>query len=164
MVVSLRSVFVVIGSASLFILQGGCSSVTPQTRQAHIHHMGHHVMPFDLTKTMHVFLMTQTGGVMRIVAKDPKDTGQIELIQQHLKHEAARFQKGDFSHPAALHGQGTPGIRDLAADPSGFTARYSARPDGAQITFFSRDIRLITAIHQWFGAQLSEHGADATFR
>jgi hypothetical protein len=105
----------------MFILQGGCSSVTPQTRQAHIHHLGHHVMPFDLTKTTHVFLMIQTGGVMRIVAKDPKDTSQIELIQQHLKHEAARFQKGDFSDPVTLHGRSMPGIKDLVAAPSGFT-------------------------------------------
>lgn len=121
-------------------------------------------MPFDLSKTTHVFLMTETGGVMRVVAKDPRDARQIELIQQHLRQEAARFERGDFSHPAALHGQSMPGIKELAAEPSGFTVRYSARPDGAQITFFSRDIRLITAIHQWFGAQLSEHGADATFR
>jgi hypothetical protein len=33
--------------------------------------------------------------------------------------------------------------------------------DGAEITFKTTDPHLLTAIHRWFGAQLSEHGADA---
>jgi hypothetical protein len=37
-------------------------------------------------------------------------------------------------------------------------------PDGARITFTASEINLITAVHRWFGAQLSDHGADATFR
>ena len=38
---------------------------------------------------------------------------------------------------------------------------YTALPTGAEITFETSDIYLLTAIHRWFGAQLSEHGADA---
>jgi hypothetical protein len=38
---------------------------------------------------------------------------------------------------------------------------YSDLPDGAEITFKTTDPQLLTAIHRWFGAQLSEHGADA---
>ena len=119
-------------------------------------------MPFDLGRTTHVFQMTQTGGILRVVVKDPKDTKQIELVRQHLQDEAARFQKGDFSDPATLHGQNMPGIRELAADPSHFNVKYTTLRNGAQIAFSSRDMRVITAIHRWFGAQLSEHGADAT--
>jgi hypothetical protein len=37
-------------------------------------------------------------------------------------------------------------------------------PHGAQITFITSDLKLITALHRWFGAQLSDHGADATYR
>ena len=29
------------------------------------------------------------------------------------------------------------------------------------ITFETKELGIITAIHRWFGAQLSEHGADA---
>jgi hypothetical protein len=39
---------------------------------------------------------------------------------------------------------------------------YAALADGAEITFETTDLRLLTAIHRWFGAQLSEHGSDAT--
>jgi hypothetical protein len=38
---------------------------------------------------------------------------------------------------------------------------YSPMPGGAQITFKATDLHTITAIHRWFGAQSSEHGADA---
>jgi hypothetical protein len=55
----------------------------------------------------------------------------VVLFQRHLREEAARFQHGS----------------DL--------------PDGAKITFTTRDPHLLTAIHRWLGAQLSEHGADA---
>jgi hypothetical protein len=64
--------------------------------------MGHHVMPFDLNRTKHVFQMTETGGILRVIAKDPKDTKQIVLARQHLQHEAGRFQNGDFSGPATF--------------------------------------------------------------
>jgi hypothetical protein len=37
-------------------------------------------------------------------------------------------------------------------------------PNGAEITFSTDDPHLITALHRWFGAQLSDHGADATYR
>jgi hypothetical protein len=41
---------------------------------------------------------------------------------------------------------------------------YTALPNGGQITFTTDDLHLITATHRWFGAQLSDHGADATYR
>lgn len=65
--------------------------------------MGPQVMPFDLSKTTHIFKMTETGGVQQVIAKDPGDREQIALIQQHVQHEAVRFGSGDFSDPTSLH-------------------------------------------------------------
>ena len=44
--------------------------------------------------------------------------------------------------------------------------QFAYRPlaAGGEIRFKTSDIRLITAIHRWFGAQLPEHGADAQAR
>jgi hypothetical protein len=36
----------------------------------------------------------------------------------------------------------------------------TALPNGAQITYTTQDAHLVTALHQWFGAQLSDHGHD----
>lgn len=142
----------------------GSSRESHQQHQEHIHAMGAQVMPFDLARTTHVFEMTENGGIQQVLAKDPADAEQIRLIRQHLEHEAERFQAGDFSDPAALHGADMPGIRELSAGAADLSVKYAPLPGGAEIVFSSPDIRLITAVHRWFGAQLSDHGADATTR
>jgi len=131
---------------------------TPQQR---VHRMSPEVMPFDMSKTVHVFHMTQSGGVERVVVRDPADKEQIGLIRRHLRHEAARFQQGDYSDPARLHGEDMPGLATLRANAPRIAVTYGELPRGARITFETDDLRLLTAIHRWFGAQLSEHGADA---
>ena len=124
--------------------------------------MAHDVMPFDLAKTTHIFRMTDSGGVERVIVKDASDKDQVVLVQQHLKHEAEAFQRGDYSDPASLHGEVMPGLKELQTEAELISVRYSALPNGAEITFETADLHLLTAIHRWFGAQLSEHGADAT--
>jgi hypothetical protein len=139
-----------------------CTAAPAQTNQEHVHHVGHSVMPFDLAKTTHIFRMTDSGGVERVVVKDKTAKDQVPLIQQHLQHEAEAFQRGDYSDPASLHGAEMPGLKDLQAGAAQIKVSYSALPTGAEITFETTDRHLLTAIHRWFGAQLSEHGADAT--
>lgn len=141
-----------------------CDVGLAEGRQEHVHQRGPKVMPFDLNKTTHIFKMTATGGILRLIAKAPTDADQILLIQQHLQYEAERFQKGDYSDPATLHGEDMPGLKELAAGAAQITVTYASTPVGAEITFTTKDLQLLTAIHQWFGAQLSEHGADATYR
>jgi len=137
------------------------STVLAQTRQDHVHQMAHSVMPFDMEKTVHIFRMTESGGVQQVVAKDAGADDQIALIQEHLEEEAEKFQQGDYSDPEMLHGAGMPGLHELRAGASAIDVSYQALPMGAEITFETTDLHLVTAIHRWFGAQLSEHGADA---
>jgi hypothetical protein len=131
------------------------------TTQEAVHHHAHDVMPFDVTKTVHIFTMTDEGGVQKVVTRDATNAAQVPLIRQHLQHEAEAFQKGDFGDPSHLHGASMPGLVDLRANPSAFRVTYSPLHDGAQLSFVATDLHIITAIHRWFGAQLSEHGADA---
>lgn len=129
-----------------------------------VHERGASVMPFALEETMHIFEMTDSGGIQDVIAKDPADTEQIRLIRQHLMHEAELFRNGDFSDPMFLHGRDMPGIAALSAAAGGVQVDYDTLPNGARLTFTTRDLGLVTAIHRWFGAQLSDHGADATYR
>jgi hypothetical protein len=140
----------------------GCTVGWAQTQQEHVHQMGHSVMPFDLAKTVHIFRMTESGGVERVIVRDAAAQDQVALIQQHLQHEAKVFQRGNYSDPASLHGADMPGLRDLEAGAARIKVSYTALPNGAEITFKTADRHLLTAIHRWFGAQLSEHGSDAT--
>ncbi|MGZ5165406.1 MAG: aspartate carbamoyltransferase [Burkholderiales bacterium] len=118
-------------------------------------------MPFDMGKTVHIFAMTDTGGVQKVVVRDVRDGDQVTLIRQHLRHEAEAFQKGDFGDPGHLHGDAMPGLKDVRANASRIRVTYADLPNGAQISFETSDTHTITAIHRWFGAQLSEHGSDA---
>ncbi len=147
-------------STAVFLVLA-CSLVSAQTKQENVHHMAHMVMPFDLAKTTHIFRMTESGGVERVLVKDATAKDQVALIQRHLQHEADAFRRGDYSDPASLHGATMPGLKDLQAGAAQMKISYSALPAGAEITFNTADLHLLTAIHRWFGAQLSEHGADA---
>lgn len=137
------------------------NSLAAETSQEHVHAMAHHVMPFDMSKTLHIFKMTETGGVQTVVSRDPAAVDQIGMIQMHLKHEAANFESGNYSDPATLHGADMPGLKEIKAGASQIKVTYAANPTGGQITFETSDLHLLTALHRWFGAQLSEHGADA---
>jgi hypothetical protein len=132
-----------------------------RTPQEHVHQMAHSVMPFDMSKAEHIFKMTESGGVQRVIAKDAGDIDQIALIKQHLRQEAEKFRHGDYSDPAVLHGADMPGLKDIQTGTAAIKVSYVELPLGAEITFETTDLHLLTAIHRWFGAQLSEHGADA---
>jgi len=132
-----------------------------QTKQEQVHHMSHQVMPFDMSKTVHLFKMTDSGGVQKVLVRNPQETDQILLIRQHLSHETIMFQHGNYADPTKLHGSDMPGIAELRANQSKVHVSYSELPEGAQIIFETKDLSMVTAIHRWFGAQLSEHGADA---
>jgi hypothetical protein len=126
--------------------------------------MGAQVMPFDLDKTQHIFEMTESGGIQQVVVRDPVYADQVPLIRMHLQHEAISFQSGDYSDPNSLHGADMPGVKELSAGAVHIQVSYRPLPNGAEITFSTGDLHLITALHRWFGAQLSDHGADATYR
>jgi hypothetical protein len=53
------------------------------------------------------------------------------------------------------------GLKELEAGASLIKVSYAAIPSGGEITFETHDLHMLTAVHRWFGAQLSEHGADA---
>jgi hypothetical protein len=144
-----------------FVLLLNCANALAQTTQEHVHQRAHGVMPFDMSKTVHIFKMTEFGGVQRVVAKDPGAADQIALIREHLQHEAESFRRGDYSDPAMVHGPDMPGLKELQSGASHIKVSYASLAAGAEITFETTDLRLLTALHRWFGAQLSEHGADA---
>jgi len=144
------------------VLFGLATIAQAQTVQEHVHAHGHDVMPFDLSKTVHVFRMTEDGGTQKVVVRgDSRDPEQIRMIQHHLAMEAAAFRKGDFADPAHLHGTDMPGVREIQEAAPRLQITYRPLPDGGEIRFRATDIKRVTIVHRWFGAQLSEHGADA---
>jgi hypothetical protein len=130
-------------------------------RQADVAQRGSSVMPFDLDRTTHRFSKTDSGGVETVVADDATDSTQIALVRQHLRAEAERFGRGDFTDPGRVHGDDMPGLAALRASAGRLAVAYRDITSGGQITFSTGDPALVAALHAWFDAQVSDHGQHA---
>ena len=147
-------------AASLAACGGGAD--TPEAeRQAEVAARGAEVMPFDLDRTKHVFAKDSSGGVQTVTTNDPADTLNIRLIREHLSTEAAKFGRGEFDDPAAIHGAAMPGLAELRASAGRLAVLYAEVPSGARITFIVSEPGLRAALHQWFDAQVRDHGEHA---
>ena len=143
---------------------GGWTFAAPAepSRQDTVRALSPGVMPFDLARTTHVFTKSPSGGIQRVVTKDPDDAAQAALVRAHLKRIAAQFEQRNFSGPTHVHGIEMPGLAALRAAPPGdVRIRYRDIPAGAEIEYSSGNPALIAALHDWFDAQLADHGADA---
>jgi hypothetical protein len=119
------------------------------------------VMPFDLAATTHHFEPMPEGGLQIVVADDPADRRQVELIQQHLRDEAAAFARGEFTDPARIHGAEMPGLATLQAKSDRLNIAFSPRADGAELRYVTDDPVVLAALHDWFAAQTSDHQGHA---
>ncbi|MBD9355272.1 aspartate carbamoyltransferase [Methylomonas albis] len=134
-----------------------------KVRQTEVAVRGAKVMPFSLAQTQHQFTKTETGGIQRVIVRDDLDLEQVWLIRQHLEQLADSFNRGDFSAPETIHGADMPGLAVMRSAKSGaLRIYYTAEAAGASLTFASGVPELIAAVHDWFDAQLRDHGGDAT--
>jgi len=146
--------------AALAIAAAVFAPASAQTRQQVIRERSTHVMPFSMDATMHQFEPTKTGGFMVVTVHDG-DARQVALVRAHLQKEAAAFARGNYADPAYIHGKNMPGLAALSAGAKRIAVRYAPLSEGATITFRTADPRLISALHRWFAAQVSDHGHDA---
>lgn len=150
-------------SAALFIVVP--AQAVEKANEEHLDEVaqrGADVMPFSLEQTTHIFSKTKQGGLQQVIVKDSANIEQIRLIRKHLSKISAKFTKGDFSDPARIHGQHMPGLMELrAAKPGRIRIVYKELPNGAEIDYSTDARNLISVIHQWFEAQLTDHARHA---
>lgn len=148
--------------AILALIAAAAAPAADPARQGDVAARGSQVMPFKLSATTHAFSKTPDGAVQQVLAKDPSDSQQRQLIREHLQSIAALFRSGNFSGPTDVHGADMPGLAELKAAKAGAIAiRYRDIPRGGQITYATHDPALADALHRWIDAQLADHGADA---
>lgn len=126
-----------------------------------MHQRVQQVVPYTLDQVRQTFTKTVHGGVQHLVAKSADDTRQIKLIQAHLSEIANQFRKGDFSVTERMHGADMPGLARLkTAKTDDIRFEYKALDNGAQIHYSTEYPQFVQALHEWFDAQISEHGND----
>ena len=119
------------------------------------------VVPYTLDQALQTFTKTVHGGVQHVVAKSADDTRQIKLIQAHLLEISSQFRKGDFSVTERMHGADMPGLAQLkTAQTDDIKFEYKALENGAQIHYATEYPQFVQALHEWFDAQMIEHGSD----
>jgi len=130
-----------------------------QEQSDKLHKLVQELVPYNLNQTLQTFTKTVHGGVLHVVAKSPSDTQQIKLIQANLLKMANEFKKGDYSNTERLHGADMPGLVQLKkAEVDDIRFEYRTLPNGAQIHFSSEYPLYVDALHEWFDAQISDHG------
>jgi hypothetical protein len=130
-------------------------------RQLQVERNSERVMPFRMDTATHSFVATPTGGVQTVTVRNG-ERQQILLVRSHLRKEARAFARGDFTDPAAIHGPTMPGLQALHDGAKRLSVHYSELRGGAAITYTTSDPALVAALHAWFKAQASDHGAHAT--
>jgi hypothetical protein len=137
------------------------SGGSPASREQLVAERSADVMPFDLAATTHHFEPMPEGGLQTVVADDPAARRQVELIQQHLRDEAAAFARGEFTDPARIHGSEMPGLATLQAKSDRLDIAFRPRADGAELRYVTDDPVVLAALHDWFAAQASDHQGHA---
>jgi len=133
-----------------------------EQRQAEVRARGPDVMAFSLDATQHVFENTAHGGVQRVVVRDGH-ADQVAPVRSHLRAIAQAFSARDFSGPTHIHGAGMPGLAELQPAPANaLTANYRDIERGGEVSYAANTPALVDAVHRWFGAQLADHGRDAS--
>lgn len=144
-----------LGLLCSFLLFAGC-----QSHQAEVAIRGAEVMPFDLERSTHIFEKIENGGRQQVISDDG-DREQIQLIQSHLQTISMQFSQGNFHDPQMIHGENMAGLHELMMGADRMDIEYTPLDNGGQILYVSTDPELIEALHQWFDAQVSDHGAHA---
>lgn len=147
----------IVGVTCLSIGAAACGPSNLERRQVEVAAAGKAVMPFDLDATTHVFEKLEDGGLQTVVA-DAEDPEQVALIRTHLAEETERFSRGDFHDPAMIHGNDMAGMHALVMGHDQIKITYRDVEAGAEIRYSAVDPALITAIHEWFDAQVTDHG------
>jgi hypothetical protein len=134
------------------------TTAPPDGRAGQVADHAAEVMPFDVDRATHAFDPTATGLVETVTTDAPVDPAQVTLIRDHLASEATRFNAGDFSDPARIHGDDMPGLAVLRASPGGVTVAYADVPAGARLTYTGATPDIVDALHRFGGAQSMDHG------
>ena len=150
------------GTISILLLGAVACASQPEAspaRRAEVAARGAEVMPFDLSRTTHGFEDLAEGGLQTVTAMEPADTLQVRLIREHLQQEAARFSRGDFADPLAIHGHTMPGVAELRQGFRQIQVRFDPVPGGATLRYSASDPAILAALHRWFAAQRMDHGS-----
>jgi hypothetical protein len=126
-------------------------------REAGIKSRGTAAMGFDQDRATHHFLLTSTGGTIRVEAANATDTETGDAIRAHLRQIASEFAAGNFQAPFATHAETPPGAGVMQALKSSIRYAVGDRPGGGEVRIATSDGKALAAVHEFLRYQIREH-------
>jgi hypothetical protein len=114
-------------------------------------------MGFDQLKTAHHFRLTQAGGAIEVVARDPADRALLAQVRSHLQEIAAEFSAGEFGKPFMTHGEAPAGVLIMEQQKHKIAYTFEEVPDGGRVVITTSDRRARSAVHEFLRYQIREH-------
>jgi hypothetical protein len=117
----------------------------------------HEGMGFSQSETTHHFILTPTGGYIQVTANDVADLKSVEQVQDHFRHIAQAFAKGDFTIPHFVHDQTPPGVAVMRKLKAQISYTNETLKDGARLVIASKSPDAIAAVHEFLRFQINDH-------
>jgi hypothetical protein len=126
-------------------------------REAETKTRGAVAMGFDQDRVAHHFLLTPSGGTIRVEVRDASDAATRAAIRSHLRQIASDFAVGNFQAPFATHAETPPGAAAMQALKSSIRYAVGDRPGGGEVRIVTSDEKALAAVHEFLRYQIREH-------
>jgi hypothetical protein len=148
---------VVATACLILILTGSPVTSASQHDDSAMNRRGDHVMGFEQQKTTHHFVLTKSGGIIQVTAKDASDIASRDHIRMHLQHISKAFAEGDFADPHEVHEEDPPGVATLKKEKDKISYKFESIDAGGKVIIHTDDSTALEAVHEYLRYQIREH-------
>jgi len=125
--------------------------------QAEMLKRGDIAMEFNQSKISHQFVITPTGGEIKISALDINDNQIISQIKDHVKNIQKEFSAGDFNRSSFIHATNVPGADVMTDKKDLIDYGIVDMKNGSSLILMTNDTEVIDAISKFMEFQATEH-------
>lgn len=114
-------------------------------------------MEFNQSKISHQFVITPTGGQIKISALDNNDNQTIAQIKDHVRNIQKEFSEGNFNRSSFIHATTVPGTEVMTDKRDLIDYSIIEMINGSSLILETNDTEIIDAISQFMEFQSIEH-------
>lgn len=107
---------------------------------------------------VHHFLLTPTGGTIRLEAAGAGPDEARDRIREHLQVITKSFAEGDFAIPMLIHDEVPPGVEDMKKMKAAIRYEFAPTGKGGEVRISTKDPAALAAVHAFLRFQIADHG------
>jgi hypothetical protein len=114
-------------------------------------------MEFNQSKISHQFVITPSGGEIKISALDSNDNQTISQIKDHVENIHIEFSAGDFNRSSFIHDTIVPGTDVMTDKKDLIDYSIVEMNNGSSLILKTNDTEVIDAVSKFMEFQAIEH-------